>query len=226
MVPSAPDTRLGLAAQGVAGEGRFHRVGCDGAPDGSPSRRGRSRRDRGVAESAPIDAAVGFGATEGDGPRGVVDASEITILCVPNSPDVVAVLDDAMPALGPGKIVVDTSTIDPEVEREQHERVSATGARVPRSATVRRHSRRPEGRADPDGRAATRQTLDAARPVLDTFAGLIVHVGGPGHGAGREALQQPHLRRADAGDRRGDRDGGAVGRRSRSALRGADPRDR
>ena len=31
----------------------------------------------------PIDAAVGFGATEGDGPRGVVAASDVTILCVP-----------------------------------------------------------------------------------------------------------------------------------------------
>ena len=58
----------------------------------------------------------------------VVEASEITILCVPNSPEVVEVLDAAMPALGPGKIVVDTSTIDPDVERAQHERVGRAGA--------------------------------------------------------------------------------------------------
>ena len=45
------------------------------------------------------------------------------------SPDVVAVVDDAMPALGEGKIVVDTSTIDPDVERAQHRRVTAAGAR-------------------------------------------------------------------------------------------------
>ena len=130
---------------------------------------------------APIDAAVGFGATQGDGPRGVVDASDITILCVPNSPDVVAVIDDAMPALGPGKLVVDTSTIDPNVEREQHERVTAAGARyleAPLSG----------GTAGAQKGVLTlmaggdEQTLDAARPVLDAFAGLIVHVGGPGMG--------------------------------------------
>src|SRR5215510_12912745 len=76
----------------------------------------------------PIDAAVAAGAREGDGPLGVVRASDVTILCVPNSPEVVEVLDAAKPALGDGKIVVDTSTIDPEVERAQHARVAATGA--------------------------------------------------------------------------------------------------
>ena len=91
----------------------------------------------------PIDAAVSIGASEGDGPRAVVEASEVTILCVPDSPDVVAVLDDALPALGAGKIVVDTSTIDPEVERAQHERVDATGAPLPRGTAVGRHASAP-----------------------------------------------------------------------------------
>ena len=111
----------------------------------------------------------------------MVAASDITILCVPNSPDVVAVVDDALPALGDGKIVVDTSTIDPEVERAQHVRVAATGARyleAPLSG----------GTAGAQKGTLTlmvggdEETLDAARPALDAFAGLIVHVGGPGMG--------------------------------------------
>src|SRR5215472_9534815 len=76
----------------------------------------------------PIDAAVAAGAREAAGPAQVVAASEVTLLCVPDSPDVVSVLDDALPALGPGKLVVDTSTIDPAIERDQHSRVTATGA--------------------------------------------------------------------------------------------------
>lgn len=48
---------------------------------------------------------------------------------VPGSSDVVDVLDAAMPALGEGKIVVDASTIDPDIERAQHQCVTATGAR-------------------------------------------------------------------------------------------------
>ena len=129
----------------------------------------------------PIEAALAFGAREGDGPRGVAEASEVTILCVPNSPEVVEVLDAALPGLGPGKIVVDTSTIDPEVERAQHERVGATGAaylEAPLSG----------GTAGAQNGTLTlmvggdEAVLDAARPALDPFAGLIVHVGGPGNG--------------------------------------------
>jgi 3-hydroxyisobutyrate dehydrogenase len=129
----------------------------------------------------PIDTAIGLGAKEGDGPRAVVDASEVTILCVPNSPEVIEVLDAAMPAIGDGKIVVDTSTIDPEVERAQHERVTSAGARyleAPLSggtigAEKGTLTLMVGGEAD---------TLEAARPALEPFAGLIVHVGGPGMG--------------------------------------------
>jgi len=129
----------------------------------------------------PIETAVGFGAVEGDGPRAVVEASEVTILCVPNSPDVIEVIDAALPVVGPGKTLVDTSTIDPEVERAQHARVTATGARyleAPLSG----------GTIGAEKGALTlmvggdTQVLDTTRPALDPFAGLIVHVGGPGMG--------------------------------------------
>jgi 3-hydroxyisobutyrate dehydrogenase len=128
-----------------------------------------------------IESAVAAGATQGDGPLGVVRASGVTILCVPNSPDVVQVLDSAFPALGDGKIVVDTSTIDPDVERAQHQRVNATGARyleAPLSG----------GTVGAEKGALTlmvggeADVLDAARPALEPFAGAIVHVGGPGTG--------------------------------------------
>ncbi|HEX4491389.1 MAG TPA: NAD(P)-dependent oxidoreductase [Acidimicrobiia bacterium] len=129
----------------------------------------------------PIDAAVGFGAREGDGPRAVVDASEVTILCVPNSPEVVEVLDAAAPALGDGKVLVDTSTIDPDIERAQHSRVAASGARyldAPLSGgTV--GAERGTLTLMVGGAAST---LDDARPALDPFAGLIVHVGDAGMG--------------------------------------------
>jgi 3-hydroxyisobutyrate dehydrogenase len=129
----------------------------------------------------PIDMAEAAGATEGDGPAGVVTASDITIVCVPDSPDVVQVLDAALPALDAGKIVVDTSTIDPDVERAQHERVSATGARyleAPLSGgTVGAENGTLTLMAGGDA-----SVLEAARPALEPFAGAVVHVGGPGTG--------------------------------------------
>ena len=129
----------------------------------------------------PIDAAVSFGAHEGADAASVVSASEVTILCLPSSPDVVSVLDGAMSALGPGRIVVDASTIHPDVERQQHERVLATGAgylEAPLSGgTVGAQNGQLTLMV---GGAA--ETLTAARPALDPFAGLVVHVGGPGMG--------------------------------------------
>jgi 3-hydroxyisobutyrate dehydrogenase len=111
----------------------------------------------------------------------VVDASDVTILCVPNSPEVVEVLDAALPALRDGKVVVDTSTIDPDVERAQHARVTTAGARyleAPLSGgTVGAEKGTLTLMVGGDA-----DTLAAARPALDPFAGLIVHVGGPGMG--------------------------------------------
>ncbi|HEY3723614.1 MAG TPA: NAD(P)-dependent oxidoreductase [Acidimicrobiia bacterium] len=129
----------------------------------------------------PIDAAVAFGAREGADPAAVVAASEVTILCLPSSPQVVEVIDAALPRLGPGTIVVDTSTISPDVEREQHERVTATGAgylEAPLSGgTVGAQKGALTLMVGGEG-----STLEAARPALDPFAGLVVHVGGPGMG--------------------------------------------
>jgi 3-hydroxyisobutyrate dehydrogenase-like beta-hydroxyacid dehydrogenase len=77
----------------------------------------------------PIEAAVALGATEAATLADLASTSEVIILCVPNSPEVVEVVDALLPALGPGHLVIDCSTIDPDVERAQHERVAATGAR-------------------------------------------------------------------------------------------------
>ncbi len=129
----------------------------------------------------PVDEAVAFGATDGGTAAGVTAASEVLVLCVPNSPDVVSVLDAVLPALRPGTIVVDCSTIDPDVERAQHERVADAGARyldAPVSG----------GTVGAKNGTLTLMvggdlgTLDDARPALDPMAGLIVHVGGPGMG--------------------------------------------
>ena len=129
----------------------------------------------------PIEAALASGAVEGATPAAVAAAAEVVFLCVPNSPEVASVIDAMLPALGPGKTVVDCSTIDPEVERAQHARVEATGARyleAPLSG----------GTAGAEAGTLTlmvggdQAVLEAVGPILEPFAGLVVHVGGPGMG--------------------------------------------
>ncbi len=129
----------------------------------------------------PVDEAVGFGAASGASPAAVAETSDVTILCVPNSPEVEQVVTAMLPALGTGKTVVDCSTIDPDVERAQHERVSATGAAyldAPLSG----------GTAGAQAGTLTLMVggsaddLSRTEPALRPFTGLIVHVGGPGMG--------------------------------------------
>jgi 3-hydroxyisobutyrate dehydrogenase len=129
----------------------------------------------------PIETAVSLGATDGVTLAGVAKTSEVVILCVPNSPEVVEVVDAMVRVLSGGTIVIDCSTIDPDVERAQHERVGATGARYldgPLSGgTV--GAEKGTLTVMVGGEAGT---LDEIRPVLDAVAGLVVHVGGPGMG--------------------------------------------
>ncbi len=129
----------------------------------------------------PIDAALGLGALDGGDPPGVAAASQLVFVCVPNSPEVVEVIDALLPALGPEHLVIDCSTIDPDIERAQHARVAATGASYldgPLSG----------GTAGAQAGTLTvmvggdAEVLERARPALDPVAARVVHVGGPGMG--------------------------------------------
>jgi 3-hydroxyisobutyrate dehydrogenase len=111
----------------------------------------------------------------------VAEASDVIFLCVPNSPDVVEVLDAMLPALGAGQTVIDTSTIDPEVERAQHARVGERGARYLDAPLSGGTAGAQKGTLTlmVGGEA---QTLADMESALTPFAGLVVHVGGPGMG--------------------------------------------
>ena len=113
----------------------------------------------------PVALAVEYGAVDGGSPQAVAEGSEVVILCVPSSP----------------QVVVDCSTIDPEVTRVQHGRVTATGAGYLDAPLSGGTAGAAQGTLTlmVGGDDAT---LETARPALEPFAGLIVHVGGPGMG--------------------------------------------
>jgi 3-hydroxyisobutyrate dehydrogenase len=129
----------------------------------------------------PVDQAVALGAVATDSPAAVAEASQVVILCVPSSPQVAEVVDAMLPALGPDHVVVDCSTIDPDVERAQHQLVTATGSGFLDAPLSGGTAGAEKGTLTlmVGGEAAT---LERARPALEPFAGLIVHVGGPGMG--------------------------------------------
>ncbi len=158
---------IGLGAMGLPMAGHLVAAGHDVTV---------ASRSRG-----PIDAALSRGAVDGRSRRGVAEASEVIFVCVPNSPEVVEVVDDMLPVLGAGKTVVDCSTIDPEVERAQHARVSETGAHYLDAPLSGGTAGAQKGTLTlmVGGDAAT---LAETEPALEPFAGLVVHVGGPGMG--------------------------------------------
>jgi 3-hydroxyisobutyrate dehydrogenase len=158
---------IGLGAMGLPMAGHLVAAGHDV----TVASRGRG----------PIETAVSRGAADGGSPLGVAEASDVIFLCVPNSPDVVEVVDAMLPALGPGKTAVDCSTIDPEVERAQHARVTGTGARYLDAPLSGGTAGAQKGTLTlmVGGDAAV---LADTEPALQPFAGLVVHVGGPGMG--------------------------------------------
>ena len=129
----------------------------------------------------PVASAVGFGAVDGGSALGVAAASSVVVLCVPSSPDVSAVVSSMLPSLGPGQVVVDCSTIDPDVERSLHATVASAGADY-LDAPVSGGSVGAENGTLTLMVGGSPSVLDVARPVLAAFSRLIVHVGGPGMG--------------------------------------------
>ena len=127
----------------------------------------------------PVEQAVALGARDGRSPAGVAGAAEVVILCVPSSPQVASVVDAMLSTLRPGQVVVDCSTIDPEVARAQHRRVTDVGAGFldapcPVAPPVRRRAR------SPSWWVATRRPSRGPGPPSTRSPGSSSTWGGPG----------------------------------------------
>ena len=132
----------------------------------------------------PIDDLLGRGATEATTPRELASRSTIVFLCVTGSTDVEGLIrgpDGLAAGLEPGSIVVDCSTSDP---------VSTTALAAELDAIGVALADAPLGRTPTEAWAGSLDTMVGAtdtvfarlEPVLHTWAGRVVHVGGPGDG--------------------------------------------
>lgn len=66
---------------------------------------------------APVDELVRAGANEAASPRAVAERCDVVITMLPDTPTVESVVRDLAPALRPGALVIDMSTIHPESAR-------------------------------------------------------------------------------------------------------------
>ncbi len=166
--------RVGFIGAGLMGHGIAKNIVEKGYPLTVMGRRNR----------APIEDLLGRGATEATTPRQIAAASTIVFLCVTGSADVEALVrgDDGLKSgLKPGSVVVDCSTSDPtstatlaaELAALDVAFVDAPLGRTPKEAWA--------GTLDVMV-GATEAVFARIKPVLDTWAGRVVHVGGPGDG--------------------------------------------
>ncbi|NOZ28207.1 MAG: 2-hydroxy-3-oxopropionate reductase [Chloroflexi bacterium] len=81
----------------------------------------------------PVEELVAAGAEDGGSPKGVAQRAEIILMCLPDSPDVQLVVEGpegVFEGIGPGKVIVDMSTISPVVARDLAAKAEKLGAEM------------------------------------------------------------------------------------------------
>lgn len=128
---------------------------------------------------------IELGAVEVPEIGGLVERSDVLLICVTGSPQVEQVVlqeNGVAASVKPGQIVVDLSTVEPSTTQRVHEAITQKGAeyldipmtRTPREAEAGKLNLLAGGDAD---------TLETLRPLLSSFAENIYHAGpvGAGH---------------------------------------------
>ncbi len=132
----------------------------------------------------PVDDLLALGARRLPAVMEVTRHAEVVLLCVTGSPQVEDTMfrrDGVLAALRPDQIVVDCSTAEPHVTQRVAAAVAERGARFLDAPLTRTPREAEEGRLNVmvGGDAAT---LEAVRPLFDTFAENIYHAGAVGAG--------------------------------------------
>jgi len=129
----------------------------------------------------PVEDLVARGAKEAQDVAELAAASSIVVLCVTGSRDVEAVAKDLRSALKPGSVVIDTSTSDPNSTLALAADFAAIGLEFVDAPLSRTPKEAWEGTLDTMV-GASEAAFARVKPVLATFAGKIVHIGGVGDG--------------------------------------------
>jgi 3-hydroxyisobutyrate dehydrogenase-like beta-hydroxyacid dehydrogenase len=166
-------TRIGFIGLGFMGQGMAANILKKGWPLTVMAHRNR----------APLEALVADGATEAKTPRDMATDCDIIVLCVTGSPEVRAVIEgeNGIAAAGRNVTIVDCSTSDPSVTTALASDLAVKGITLLDA---------PLGRTPADAAAGTLDVMvggdeaDVARvrPVLDCFAGRVIHTGPTGTG--------------------------------------------
>jgi 3-hydroxyisobutyrate dehydrogenase-like beta-hydroxyacid dehydrogenase len=132
----------------------------------------------------PLEDLVGRGAREAATAREVAERSSVVVLCVTGSREVEAIVrgaDGLAAGLGPGSVVIDCSTSDPNSTIALAQDLAGHGVDYVDAPLSRTPKEAWEGTLDTMVGAAP-AVFDRVRPVIGAWAAKIVHVGGVGDG--------------------------------------------
>lgn len=132
----------------------------------------------------PIDDLVDRGAIEVKSTKELAAASEIVFLCVTGSNEVEAIIqgDDGLKKhLQPGSIIVDASTSYPNSTLELASELEAVGITLVDAPLGRSPKEAWEGTLDTMV-GCDDQIFTRIKPILETWAGRIIHIGATGDG--------------------------------------------
>jgi 3-hydroxyisobutyrate dehydrogenase-like beta-hydroxyacid dehydrogenase len=132
----------------------------------------------------PVEDLIRRGAKEATSAEEVARNSDIVFLCVTGSREVEAVIrgpGGLREGLRPGAVVVDCSTSDPTSSAALASELAAAGIDFADAPLSRTPKEAWEGKLDTMV-GASDEVFDRIRPVIETWAGKIVHIGGVGDG--------------------------------------------
>lgn len=133
---------------------------------------------------APVEDLIKRGAKEAKSPKEIGAASTIVFLCVTGSREVEAVVrgpDGLVAGLKPGSVIVDCSTSDPTSTMALAEELKGHGITLVDAPLSRTPKEAWEGMLDTMV-GATPDIFARLKPVLDTWAGRVIHIGNTGDG--------------------------------------------
>lgn len=133
---------------------------------------------------APVEDLLSRGAVEAKSPKEVAERSDIVFLCVTGSPQVNAIVhgpEGLKAGLKKGSVVVDCSTADPTSTVAIAAELAEMGVDFADAPLSRTPKEAWEGMLDTMV-GAKDEVFSRIEPVLQTWAGRIVHIGGIGDG--------------------------------------------
>ena len=168
----AAQTRIGFIGVGLMGHGMARNL----------LQKGFAVTVTGHHNRKPVDDLVAQGATEAKSPAEAAAKSDILWICVSTSPQVEAIVRQALTGSRPGLIIVDSSTSEPDSTLRLAEECRAKGVTFVDAPLNRTPKEAEEGRLNVMV-GADEAAFATIKPALQAIAENIFHVGpvGAGH---------------------------------------------